>query len=184
MPVDQIDGPSLTQNDPGFESSTSPDAVSATTNQCVSEMLQDWGWMKESSEEEPNDDAKPWVLAIDDDPDVSLGIQKRLEVVGVDLLRAYRGMEGYRSAFQGQPAAILLDYEMPDGNGEYILRRLKESSATDRVPVIVITGVNDMGLKRRMMAAGACEFLNKPATWEQIRRTLLQYTDLSLRPVV
>ncbi|QEF98507.1 Sensor histidine kinase TodS [Stieleria maiorica] len=147
-------------------------------------MLQEWGWLDDptsSTAEREQDAGTPWVLAIDDDPDFSIGLQKRLLSVGVQLVRAYRGMDGYRSAFQRRPAAILLDYQMPDGNGEYILRRLKESNATDSVPVIVVTGMRDASLKRRMMAAGASEFLTKPVSWEQLKRALLQYTDLDLR---
>ncbi|WP_182870017.1 response regulator [Stieleria mannarensis] len=147
-------------------------------------MLQEWGWLDDatsSTAERDQDAGTPWVLAIDDDPDFSIGLQKRLLSVGVRLVRAYRGMDGYRSAFQQRPAAILLDYQMPDGNGEYILRRLKESSATDSVPVIVVTGMRDASLKRRMMAAGASEFLTKPVSWDQLKRALLQYTDLDLR---
>ncbi|QDV44143.1 Polar-differentiation response regulator DivK [Stieleria neptunia] len=148
-------------------------------------MLKDWGWLDDSQpsavEEEAATDAAPWVLAIDDDPDFSIGLQKRLLSVGVQLVRAYRGMDGYRSAFQSRPAAILLDYQMPDGNGEYILRRLKESAATDSVPVIVVTGMRDASLKRRMLAGGASEFLSKPVSWDQLKRALVQYTDLDLR---
>ncbi len=151
-------------------------------------MLDDWGWLDQSQtsavDEDPVTDATPWVLAIDDDPDFSIGLQKRLLSVGVQLVRAYRGMDGYRSAFQSRPAAILLDYQMPDGNGEYILRRLKESSATDTVPVIVVTGMRDASLKRRMLAGGASEFLTKPITWDQLKRALVQYTDLDLRTTI
>lgn len=165
-------------------SDVKPNADSRREESVVS-LLADWGWMDETEarlDEQDSDDCEtPWVLAIDDDPDFSLGLQKRLLNVGVQLVRAYRGMDGYRCAFRGRPAAILLDYKMPDGNGEYILRRLKESPATECVPVIVITGMADAPLKRRMLAGGANEFLPKPVTWERLARTLTLYTDLDLR---
>lgn len=154
----------------------------------VLSMLKDWGWLNGSKDAESADnveqDHAPWVLAIDDDPDFSIGLEKRLLSFDIRLVRAYRGMDGYRCAFQGRPAAILLDYHMPDGNGEYILRRLKESPATDSVPVIVVTGDSNGSLKRRMLTGGASEFLQKPVTWEQLSRTLKQYTDLDLRRTV
>lgn len=158
----------------------------AEDNQSLLSMLEDWGWLDDDSQtsaidEDAVTDHTPWVLAIDDDPDFSIGLQKRLLSVGVQLVRAYRGMDGYRSAFQSRPAAVLLDYQMPDGNGEYILRRLRESSATDSVPVIVVTGMRDASLKRRMLAGGASEFLTKPVSWDQLKRALVQYTDLDLR---
>ncbi len=149
----------------------------------VEAMLSEWGWVSASDANEAPQEcesSRPWVLAIDDDPDFTLGLEKRLATMGVGLVRAYRGMEGFRSAFESLPAAILLDYEMPDGNGEYILRRLKDSPATREVPVIMITGVRDLGLKRRMLLAGACEFMTKPVTWLQVRDQLHQWTDLEM----
>lgn len=158
-------------------------------DETVLSMLKDWGWLEaaespSAAQESSADEETPWILAIDDDPDFAVGLQRRLLSVGVQLVRAYRGMDGYRSAFQGRPAAILLDYHMPDGNGEYILRRLKESPATDTVPVIVVTGRADAPLKRRMLAGGASEFLAKPVTWKQIADAIRQYTDLDLRTSV
>jgi len=76
----------------------------------------------------------PWVLCIDDDSDFSFGLKQRLAEYGVDVLRAFDGMEGYRYAFSSQAQLILLDYEMPNGNGEYVLRRLKENPVTQDIP--------------------------------------------------
>jgi DNA-binding response OmpR family regulator len=77
-------------------------------------------------------------------------------------------MEGYRFAFTHEAQAIILDQEMPDGNGEYILRRLKESPATEGIPVIVLTGTKDQALARRMYNLGAARFLTKPVDWEDL----------------
>ena len=156
-------------------------------DQSVFSMFEDWNWVDQvgkPSEAETNDEEvepTPWILAIDDDPDFTLGLQRRLLSVGVNLVRAYRGMEGYRAAFKGSPKAILLDYQMPDGDGEYILRRLKESPLTSSVPVIVITGMGDAPLKRRMLASGANEFLHKPVRWERLKRALIDYTDINFQ---
>ena len=55
---------------------------------------------------------------------------------------------------------------MPDCNGEYILRRLKENPVTQDIPVIVLTGTKDQALARRMHNLGAARFLTKPVNWE------------------
>ena len=59
------------------------------------------------------------------------------------------GSESFLSVRGRDTQAIILDQEMPDGNGEYILRRLKESPATEGIPVIVLTGTKDQALARR-----------------------------------
>jgi two-component system alkaline phosphatase synthesis response regulator PhoP len=121
----------------------------------------------------PNDHAqsavtRPWVLCVDDDFDFAAMLKLRLEQHGIDVLHAFAGMEGYRVAFTHEAQAIILDQEMPDGNGEYLLRRLKESPATEGIPVIVLTGQKDQALARRMYNLGAARFLTKPVDWDDL----------------
>lgn len=119
--------------------------------------------------------ACPWVLCIDDDADLSMGLQRRLEEKGVETLRASAGREGYRCAFLGQAQAIILDYELPEGNGDYVLRRLRENPVTKDIPVIVLTGRRDAQLERQMYSLGASCFLNKPYDWDELWRELQRH---------
>lgn len=112
--------------------------------------------------------ATPSVLCIDDDSQFAFSLKLRLEGHGVGVLRATSAVEGYRAAFMWRPKAIVLDYEMADGNGDYALRRLKENPCTRPVPVIVLTGQRDKALERRMVNMGAVRFLNKPIRWAEL----------------
>ena len=122
----------------------------------------------------------PWILCIDDDSEFSLGLQLRLQEHGVEVLRAFGGTEGYRHAFTCGPRVILLDYEMPNGNGDYVLRRLKENPATRHVPVIVLTGHNDRALQRKMYNLGADVYLTKPCSWETLWPIIQRYLELAV----
>jgi CheY-like chemotaxis protein len=115
---------------------------------------------------------EPWVLSIEDDDDVALAIRLRLQECNVQVLRASAGTEGYRQAVFGAPRAIILDYELPQGNGDYVLRRLKESPATCDIPVIVLTGRREGNIERQMRGLGASEFLTKPLDWSRLRAAL------------
>lgn len=128
-------------------------------------------------------DDPPWVLCIDDDADFSQALKCRLETCGVAVIRAYSGMEGYRLAFTRPASAILLDYNMPDGQGDYILSRLQNNPVTKPIPVIVITGERDRMLRRRMLSLGAREFFTKPVKFEQLRDALAQHIDILAGPV-
>lgn len=120
---------------------------------------------------------QPWVLSIEDDDDMALAIKLRLQEHGVQVVRASAGTEGYRRAFMESPRAILLDYELPQGNGDYVLRRLKESPATAGIPVIVLTGRKEATIERQMRGLGASEFLNKPFDWNRLRAALDLHLD-------
>jgi len=115
---------------------------------------------------------QPWVLSIDDDDDIGLALRLRLKEYGAQVIRAAEGMEGYRRAFMEVPRAIILDYELPQCNGDYVLRRLKESPVTRDIPVIVLTGHKETSIERQMWDLGASEFLTKPLDWNRLRTAL------------
>jgi DNA-binding response OmpR family regulator len=114
------------------------------------------------------EDGRPWVLCVDDDPEFSFMLKLRLEEHGVNVLRAFEGSEGYQYALIGRARVVVLDYEMAGGNGEYTLRRLKENPLTAHIPVIVLTGLHDKALERRMYSLGAIRFFSKPMVWPQL----------------
>lgn len=118
---------------------------------------------------------EPWVLSIEDDDDFALALRLRLRECGVHVVRAEAGMAGYRRAFIDAPQAIILDYELPQGNGDYVLRRLKETPATCSIPVIVLTGRREASIERQMRALGADEFLTKPFDWPLLRKALQRH---------
>lgn len=117
----------------------------------------------------------PWVLSIEDDDDFALALRLRLRESGVHVVRADAGMTGYRRAFLDAPQAIILDYELPQGNGDYVLRRLKETPATCSIPVIVLTGRREASIERQMRALGADEFLTKPFDWPLLKIALQRH---------
>lgn len=128
--------------------------------------------------DQSRDSELPWVLCIDDDTDYSEAMKLRLEVHGVAVVRAFDGMGGYRKAFTHPASAILLDYELPNGQGDYVLRRLKENPVTRDIPVIAISGVKDNTIARKMIALGAVCFLHKPVKFQQVRNELANYIDI------
>jgi DNA-binding response OmpR family regulator len=155
----------------GEELETKADRI---RNRYIADLFAALGWREPKRAGAPGNDrpeyavTRPWVLCVDDDPDFAATLKLRLQQHGVDMLHAFAGMEGYRFAFTHEAQAIILDQEMPDGNGEYILRRLKESPATEGIPVIVLTGTKDQALARRMYNLGAARFLTKPVDWEEL----------------
>jgi DNA-binding response OmpR family regulator len=123
-------------------------------------------------------DSPPWVLCIDDDQDVSLAIKLRLEAHGVAVVRAEAGMAGYRCAFRYPADAIILDYNLPDGRGDYIMQRFKDNPLTKDVPVIVITGENNPSIERRLRSLGAVNYFAKPLVFDDVLAELRNHIDV------
>ncbi len=57
---------------------------------------------------------------------------------------------------------------MPDGNGDYVLRRLDENPLTCDIPVIALTGHRDKPLERKLIGLGVKSVLSKPPDWERL----------------
>ncbi len=158
--------PSLPQAEP-LESSELLDTVFALLG-----VEEDGSLLEDEAQSSEQRSDEPWVLSIEDDDDIALALKLRLKEHGLQVHRAAAGSEGYRRAFLEKPRAILLDYELPQGNGDYVLRRLKESPATRDIPVIVLTGRKEASIERQMRNLGAREFLTKPFDWTQLRSVL------------
>lgn len=126
---------------------------------------------------EPHETRRPRVLAIDDDPDISGAVAMRLQPYGIDVLRAFNGMQGYWTSMDSRPDVILIDLIMPDGQGNYIVSRLKDHPLTKKTPIIVLTGQANPGLKRQMLGLGVDAYLTKPINWDELLRELRRHID-------
>ncbi len=118
------------------------------------------------------------MLCIDDDADYSRALKLRLESHGVAVVRAFDGVTGFHQAFANSASAIVLDYHLPHAQGDYVLGRLKESSLTRDIPVIIVTGVKERSLERKMMGLGAEVVLTKPLEFAVLRRELAHHIDI------
>ena len=118
------------------------------------------------------------VLVVDDDFMVArvhssvVGRQPGFEVVGV-VHSAAAALEAARAT---QPDLVLLDIYLPDRSGLDVLRRLRESAATD-VDVIVISAARDVDSVRKALRGGVFHYLVKPFEIETLRQRLVEYSE-------
>jgi DNA-binding response OmpR family regulator len=132
----------------------------------------------DASAETDSDRRRPTILCIDDDPEISKILKFRLERYGVDVLRAFNGMQGYWTALDMRPDMIILDMVMPDGSGNYIFGRLRSHPLTEKIPVLMLTGVNTPGVRRQMFALGVDAYLTKPLDFIALLELVRQYVPL------
>lgn len=78
-------------------------------------------------------------------------------LVGAPTLDAARA-----SLRESLPDAIVLDLHLPDGQGQELLEELRSTGATRHIPVVVLTADATPTVRRRLLDAGANEFVTKP----------------------
>ena len=121
---------------------------------------------------------RPTVLCIDDDPDVTCAIERRLRKYDVDVVRAFHGMHGYAEALARKPDVIVMDLAMPRGDGATILEWLRSNRQTAGIPVIVLTGMGDRRLRHKLLNLGANRYLRKPIRLEDLLHELGHFVEL------
>lgn len=123
----------------------------------------------------------PKILCIDDDPEITSIIRARLEPYQVDVLRAFNGMQGFWTAVSDQPAVIVSDLNMPDGQGNYVFSRMQSHPLTREIPFIVLTGESNPAVKRTLLSLGVAAYLRKPFAITTLLNELKQYIDIPER---
>src|ERR1700744_3431328 len=111
---------------------------------------------------------KKKILIVDDDPDVRLGLQLRLNANHYDVLCAADGVTSIAEARKHMPDLIILDLGLPAGDGFSVLERLKVNEKMALIPVIVLSGRDRVGNWDRAIKAGAKTFLQKPVPNEKL----------------
>ena len=119
------------------------------------------------------------ILLADDDRVQTLMLTARLKAEGFKVAVAYDGNEAFTAAIRAKPDAIVLDLQMPAGNGQVVLERLKASSKTCQIPVIVVSGSEDPNVIPAVKGLGADEYLPKPVNFEQLHAALLRVLRLA-----
>ncbi len=101
------------------------------------------------------------LLVIDDDDVDRMALQRTLNAsdVSATLQEATTVAAGFDAAEKESYDCILLDYQLPDGDGLALLRRLR--AANIETPVVVMTGHGDEQLAVEILHAGASDYLPK-----------------------
>lgn len=124
----------------------------------------------------------PIVLHVEDDRDFSAALRYRLEAHGVAVVRAFDAEDGLHQSKSLRVDAILIDFELPGANGDWILKSIRQCESTKSLPVIVLTGRQDMRLKRRLMKNGATAYLTKPLKFDDLRKELAPHIPILSTP--
>ncbi|HEX4196573.1 MAG TPA: response regulator [Caulobacteraceae bacterium] len=105
------------------------------------------------------------VLFVDDDPILREFALVHLGTDTAEVKTVGDGDEALALLADWPADIVLLDLEMPRVDGFEVLRRLGETQRLRDLPVIVVTGREDIAAIDRAYAAGATSFVSKPLNW-------------------
>lgn len=103
------------------------------------------------------------VLVVDDDEAIVEMLSELLERDGrFEIKTASTGYEAGIMTEQFRPDILLLDYKLPDINGNAVCRTIRANPNYGHMKIIAMSGVADPDEIAELHAAGADEFVKKP----------------------
>lgn len=127
--------------------------------------LEDAKSIIDSKQEERHDTAiingMDTLLIVDDDPAITKSLAKELKD-NYQVLTASDGIKGLQIAMASYPDIIISDIGMPEMDGLEMCSRIKSSSDTSHIPVILLTGKQDKMTIIRGFECGASDYITKP----------------------
>jgi CheY-like chemotaxis protein len=110
-----------------------------------------------------NQQNKPAVILVVDDNRENLELlEAYLEDIECRTIAAYDGPEALEIVKNDKPDLILLDIMMPKMSGFEVCRRVKNDPATNHIPIIMVTALNEFGDMQRAVDCGTDDFVSKP----------------------
>jgi two-component system cell cycle sensor histidine kinase PleC len=109
--------------------------------------------------------SRPVVLVVDDDEVGRLICVDRLLDSGFDVIEADDGEPALELFNQHKPDIILMDVMMKKMDGFAACRALRALPGGATVPILVVTGLNDVDSIEKAYDAGATDFIGKPFDW-------------------
>jgi excisionase family DNA binding protein len=120
------------------------------------------------------------VLVVDDDPEI---IELFEDVLGedgrFDIRSAQTGYDAGLLTQQFRPDLVILDYMLPDINGNVVCRTIRDNPDLQHIKILIISGMVDPSEVDSLTDAGADAFIKKPFQIEQVLQQIEQLVGLA-----
>jgi DNA-binding NtrC family response regulator len=120
----------------------------------------------------------PRILVVDDDPNIRQALVERFQARKFEVSHAASGKDALSRIVREQPDVVLLDLQLPAGDGFWVLRQLREEGV--EATVVVVTAFGSVDKAVQAMKEGAYDFIQKPfepsLIEETVRRALERST--------
>jgi DNA-binding response OmpR family regulator len=115
------------------------------------------------------------VLVVEGDADDSVALTAVLRLNGFDAREARTEKDAILAATETEPAVVVVDLDLPGGDGCGLIRRVRR--VTKPPAVVVVTAHTAPGVRRAALDAGAAAYLLKPADPTELARLVGQLSE-------
>lgn len=123
---------------------------------------------------------KKKVLIVDDDQEI---VELMVDVLGrdgrFDIRTASSGYDAGIMTQQFRPDLIILDYMLPDVNGNVVCQTIRKNDEFANTKIMIVSGVVNPDEIDSLLKAGAQEFVKKPFNISQIVEKIISVLEMS-----
>ncbi len=121
------------------------------------------------------DSDKMRVLVVDDDPEI---VELFVDVLSSDgrfeIATAQSGYDAGVITQQFHPDVVVLDYMLPDINGNVVCKTIRDNPELSHIKILIISGVVNSSEVEQLMEVGADDFIKKPFNIENVVERLVE----------
>jgi CheY-like chemotaxis protein len=134
---------------------------------------------------EPTPTGPKKILVVDDNEVILKTISLKLQGAGFKIITALDGSEAVAAARKETPDLILLDINFPPAfegvpwDGFRIMDWFNRLDPSKKIPIIIITGQEDLKIKERASLSGAVAFFHKPINHDDLLKVIKTTLEVS-----
>lgn len=122
-------------------------------------------------------DTRDKIMIVDDEKDMVSLLKLSFESDNYSVVEAYNGHEAIDKTHAEVPDLILLDISLPGIDGYEVCNRLRKDPVTESIPIIMLTGKDEVSDKIEGLERGADDYVTKPFDLNELKarvRTVLR----------
>ncbi len=108
------------------------------------------------------------ILIVDDDLSIHRLLLRGLEGQPYDVTEAFNGIEALQKIAENKPELLILDVNMPEMDGRDVMKDLRSRPETQKIPVIMLTGLGEMMDKMVGFELGVDSYVTKPFEMKEL----------------
>ncbi len=108
------------------------------------------------------------LLVVDDETEALDMVRLMLRNTPFEIVTASNGEEALAKAQSHDINIVLLDIMMPDISGVTVCGYLRANPRMSKVPIVMLTALDDYATRRKAMQAGATDLITKPVAREEL----------------
>ena len=108
------------------------------------------------------------ILLVDDDANARIILNRVLTKAGYEIMEASNGREALEAASKFKPDVMLIDWMMPEMDGEQLAKWIKSDATLRFTYIILLTAKGDVKDRVRGLQAGADDYITKPAPHQEV----------------